>query len=407
MSEALRTEKLLLSKETIPADKGSIAGIGTLTRNSAIAMAGGLLSQGLKFVVYLYIARAFSSSDFGSVAFANAINAFVYVISQFGFPVFGARSVARSGRVEPQLLLAIACCRAGLAVLGTIAALGFLVLTPGATARDYALVGFFGLSNVPLAGLFDWVFQGLNRQSVSAVLNVIWQFFWLAFTYIGARAWNNIVVVPVALLAAGVIASLAGILWIRLSNVMEPSRLSANGLREQIWKTMSTGHLLGTGTILLNILIWTDTIVVRLQLGDRAVGWYAAGNRVAMAVSMLSNFYMQAAFPLLCGTSVTNLAAFQGHFQRAYNELMLLFLPGSVWGLFYAPAVILFLFKRQEYLAAVPVFRIFQLTLPLVVINLLFGTGILLAFHEDRAYRRILIAAVVVLFVLCPLFARL
>jgi O-antigen/teichoic acid export membrane protein len=407
MSEALPTGKLLLTQNTVPGRSIEAVGVGALTRQSAVAMAGGVLSQGLKFLVYLYIARAFSSSDFGSVAFANAINAFIFVISQFGFPVFGSRSVARSGRVEPGLLFAVACCRAGLAVLGTVGALGFLAVTPGATTRDYALVACFGLSNVPLAGLFDWAFQGLSRQGASATLNVIWQFFWLAFTHIGARTWTNILVVPIALCAAGSVASLTGLVWLHFSRVMESANSDASGDSAQIWQTLRTGRSLGTGTILLNILIWTDTIIVRLLLGEQAVGWYAAGNRVAMAVSMLSNFYMQAAFPLLCSTSGTNLAAFRNHFQRAYNELMLMFLPGSIWGMFYAPTVILFLFKRQEYLAGIPVFRIFQVVLPLIVINLLYGMGILLAFHEDRAYRRALAVAVGVLVVLCPVLTRL
>ncbi len=45
--------------------------------------------------------------------------------------------------------------------------------------------------------------------------------------------------------------------------------------------------------------------------------------------------------------------------------------------------------------------------LPLIVINLLYGMGILLAFHEDRVYQRVLTAAVGVLVVLCPALTRL
>ncbi len=405
VSESPSTETLLTESGATREEPLSAANL--LTRKSAVATAGGVLAQGLKFLVYLYIARTFSSTDFGSVAFANAINSFIYVISQFGLPVFGSRAVAASGRVESRLLLSVAACRAGLAVIATIAALGLLFFMPGLALRDYLLVAFFGLSNIPLAGLFDWAFQGLNRQAASAALNTVWQAFWLGLTYIGARAWNNILVVPIALCVAALAASLAGFAWLRFSGLLKAGPRQGPASLRDVLHTMKTGHLLGTGTILLSMLVWTDTITVRLLLGPQAAGWYAAGNRAALAVSWLVNSYMRGAFPLLCGASITSAAAFRQYFQRAYNELALLFIPGSVWGLFYAPDVILFLFKRQEYLAGVPVFRIFQIVMPMMVFNLLYGMGVLLAFHEDREYRRILALAALVLLIVCPVFTHL
>lgn len=383
------------------------AGANVLTRKSAVATVGGILAQGLKFLVYLYIARAFSSADFGSVAFANAINAFIFVISRFGLPVFGARAVANSGKVEPRLLLSVAVSRAVLAIMATGVALGLLFFLPGAAPRDYLLVAFFGLSNVPLAGFFDWAFQGLNRQVSSAALNIVWQALWLGLTYAGARVWDTVVVVPVALCAAALVASFVGFAWLRLSGVVRAGIRSDSGGMSEVLRTMKTGHLLGTGTILLSVLVWTDTITVRLLLGAQAAGWYAAGNRAALAISWLSNSYMRGAFPLLCGASLTSAEAFRQYFQRAYNELALLFLPGSVWGLFYARDVILFLFRRQEYLAGVPVFRVFQIVMPMIVLNLLYGMGALLAFREDREYRRVLVLAAIALVITCPIFTHL
>lgn len=381
---------------------GSNRSANFLTRKSAVATAGGVLGQGLKFFVYLYIAREFSSADFGSIAFANAVNAFILIASQFGLPVYGSRAVASSGKVEARLLFSVAVCRVGLALAGTAAALGILAATPGVSSRDYLLVAFFGLSNLPLAAFFDWAFQGLNRQVASALLNAAWQFFWLSLTYIGVQVWKNIIVVPIALCVAAFLASLIGIIWLRFLGLTEAREGGAGELSEVI-QVLRKGHLLGTGTVLLIVIVWADTITVRLLLGEQAAGWYAAGNRAALAISWLVNSYMRGAFPLLCSASRTAAETFRLYFQRAYNELALVFMPVSIWGLFFAPQVILFLFKRNEYLSGVPVFRIFQVVMPLMVFNVLYGTGVLLAFHEDRAYRRILMVAAVTLVVVCPI----
>ena len=96
MAETLPTEKLLLAENTTPAEEstGSVA-VATLTRQSAVAMTGGILSQGLKFMVVIYVARRLSVSEFGFVSFAIAASAYSLTLSNFGLPVFGSRAVAR------------------------------------------------------------------------------------------------------------------------------------------------------------------------------------------------------------------------------------------------------------------------------------------------------------------------
>jgi O-antigen/teichoic acid export membrane protein len=402
MPRTFSAEKVMSGEQDAVCDD-SARSANVLTRKSAVATVGGVLGQGLKFFVYLYIARMFSSADFGSIAFANAINAFIFIASQFGLPLYGSRAVASSGKVEARLLFSVAVCRAALALAGTAAALGILAATPGVLSRDYVLVAFFGLSNLPLAAFFDWAFQGLNRQVDSALLNAAWQFFWLGFTYVGVQVWKNIIVVPVALCIAAFLASLVGFIWLRFLGLTEAREDGGTGELSEVIHVLRKGHLLGTGTILLNVIVWTDTITVRLLLGEQAAGWYAAGNRAALAVAWLVNAYMRGAFPLLCSASTKAAETFRLYFQRAYNELALLFMPASVWGLFFAPQVILFLFKREEYLAGVPVFRIFQVAMPLMVFTVLYGMGVLLAFHRDRDYRRALAVAVVLLVVVCPI----
>jgi len=66
----------------------------SLVRSSGTAIAGGLVSQGLKAAVMIYVARSFGTIEFGSFSFANSVNAFLFMFAQFGLPVFGAREVA-------------------------------------------------------------------------------------------------------------------------------------------------------------------------------------------------------------------------------------------------------------------------------------------------------------------------
>src|SRR6266853_871211 len=102
----------------------------SLARSSGIAIAGGLVSQALKGAAMIYVARIFGAADFGSFSFANSINAFLFIIAQFGLPVFGAREVAQSGRLERGLLEAITEARLLLGGAGTLVVLIVLDFVP-------------------------------------------------------------------------------------------------------------------------------------------------------------------------------------------------------------------------------------------------------------------------------------
>src|SRR5260370_8522476 len=91
-------------------------GAPSLVRGSTTAIAGGLISQALKAGVMIYVARVFGPTEFGSFSFANSVNGFLLMIAQFGLPVYGAREVAQTGRLDKGLFKAITEARFLLAI---------------------------------------------------------------------------------------------------------------------------------------------------------------------------------------------------------------------------------------------------------------------------------------------------
>jgi O-antigen/teichoic acid export membrane protein len=376
------------------------AGAISLVRSSGTAIAGGLVSQALKAAVMIYVARIFSAADFGSFSFANSVNAFLFIFAQFGLPVFGAREVAQAGRLERGLLRAITEARLLLAISGTAVTLVILYFFPGVTRNEFWLVAGFGLSNVALSGFFDWAFQGLGRLHLWATVNIAWQGLWLVFTIVAVRAHGSITSVSFGFAAAGLIAGMLGWPWLRRlthlpGEIASPPPYSA-------WNVIRGSANLGVGTLLITVLVWTDTIIVRFVAGRQAAGAYAAGNRVALALAMLASFYVLGAFPKLSQLAMNSPQEYAKNFQRVYERLAILFLPGIFWAVFYAPQIMVVLFKRPDYLAGVGVFRIFQVFLLVAIASNLYGMGGLVAHRKDHAYRRALVISGGALLVLCP-----
>jgi len=374
----------------------------SLTRQSVVNMVGGLISQALKFFVVIYVARQFSVPDFGLFSFAVAVNAYMFIVSNFGLPVFGSRAVAKSGSVSRELIVEICGTRMCLALFTMALAIGFLLLAPGVNRREITLVAVFGLSNVAQSGLLDWVFQGLQRLEASAVLNVICQGGWLVLAMVGVRLGFGLPAVPAALVISLAFAGVLGYLW------LEPfawSRLSGgarSGLVHRSWETLKRVAPLGWGSILLTVLVWTDIVWVRFLCGESAVGIYAAGNRAGLALSMLGTFYVQGAFPLLSRVAEHAGSIFHDCFERVCRDLALIFVPGAIFSMAYAKEIIALVFPKPEYLAAVPVFCIFQVAMLLFIMNNLLGTGVLIAYHRDKVFQTILGGTTAFFLILSP-----
>jgi PST family polysaccharide transporter len=395
---------LVGSSSLPPLSRRANVGSVPLTCSTTIAVAGGLVSQGLKFCVILYVARRFSVSEFGLLSFAIAVNAYMFVISNFGLNVFGSRAVAQSRVVSRALLAEICCLEAMLAGLGLGLALIILRFVPGVSHLELLLVALFGLSNVIQAGLFDWVFQGLHRQEVSVTLNILWQGTWLILTVAGINLRMGIAAVPAGLCVSALLAGTVGYLWIGKTATAGPRAGERAHLLHRSWRTLQSAAPLGWGTLLTTFIVWGDTIAVRLIRGQQAAGWYAAGNRAALAVAMLGTLYVQGAFPFLSQTSQENQLAFERCFARTYADLAMLFVPGALWAIYYAKEIILLLFHRTDYLAATFVFRTFQVTMLFFVANTLLGTGVLVACGQDRTFRVVLAGTAGVFLLFCPLF---
>jgi PST family polysaccharide transporter len=378
-----------------------------LTRQSAVNMAGGLISQALKFCVVIYVARQFSVPEFGSFSFAWAVYAYIFVVSNFGLPMFGSRAVAQSGGVSQELAMEICWSRACLALLATVVTVAILALVPGVSRMELQLVGIFGLSNLAQAGLFDWAFQGLYRQEVSAVLNVIWQGGWLLLTAVSVRLGLGLRGVAMALFSSALIASTVGYFWLRQALSFQGTNHDMRPLSHRSWDLLKSATPLGWGTIMIAVIVWSDAVLVRALCGEKAVGIYAAGNRAALALAMLASMYVQGAFPLLSRMSAEGAGQLSRYFQRSYQDMALCFLPGALWAIFYAPEIVLTIFKETEYLAAVPVFRIFQVVFLLTALWNLYGMGAMIAFHRDREYLKGLALTVAVFFPLCCVFTAL
>jgi O-antigen/teichoic acid export membrane protein len=377
-----------------------------VTRQSAINILGGVLSQGLKFLVLVYVARRFSPGDFGIFSFAWAVNSFIYIAAHFGLPILGTRQGVGNGFVDGRMVVGIVVSRACLAIAGTMISLLLLFCFPRISAPELWLVFFFGLSNVAQAGFLDWAFQGLGRLEVSALLNVTWQALWLMFLFAGLRVTANLQMVGISLCLSGVVAATLSYGWLRRYISWTPAE-GVGKLLRSCWRTLRSGGALGAATILLTVLVWSDFVIVRAFRGSEALAQYAAANRPEQALGLLLNFHLQGAFPLLTCASQSGRAVFERCFQRLYEDVATVFLPGVIWSLFYARPILVFIFGRQEYQAAGPLFCVFQGMFPLVMLTFLYGIGVLLVYHHDRAFLKVLRFTAGIFLVVCLAFTRL
>ena len=268
----------------------------SVARSSGTAIAGGLVSQAIKAVVVLYVAREFGARDLAHSRLPTQSTHSCLYWHSLGYRC-SALARLLTGRLEKGLLRTITEARLLLATSGTVVALLVLQFASGVTHSEFWLVAGFGLSNIALSGFFDWAFQGLGRLDLWAILNISWQGLWLILTLLVVRAHTSIALVSFGFAAAALVASVIAWPWLRrlVQQSDEPAAISPYSMKSIIASSAN----LGVGALLITVLVWTDTIVVRSVAGQRAAGVYAAGNRIALALVMLASYYVLGAFPKL------------------------------------------------------------------------------------------------------------
>lgn len=294
-------------------------GLGFAALRDFLFLSGGeVVSKGVGFVAFAYLARRLEPEAYGAVELAFSLVLLFAFVVEFGTDAIGAREVAQDRERVPGLAATIPAARL-LVALVAIPVMGGLAIAMGQPAETVRLVWLFSLGLLAIPWKATWLLQGLEMMSWISLGGAI---------RMGIFALGVLVLVrgPEDLLWVGAVEVAAAFAFAVYFAVIQQRRIAP--LRLSFSHAALTGLLRQGLPLGLTQAVWSTTqylptMLVASFVGGAAIAWFAAAHRIVMSVWTFSWLYHFNLFPAV----TRNLA----ESREAFHSLVLPSLRASAW----------------------------------------------------------------------------
>lgn len=322
-----------------------------------------------------YLVRVLGVEKFGTVAFAQAIIQYFIIFSDYGFNLSATREIA-ANRDDPEAVARIFCSvmtvRLLLMVVGFVILCGLVLAVPRLAAEGLIYLFAYGLvvGNV----LFPvWFFQGMERMKHSTILTLMARGLFVVLIFVFVREQDDYIFVPLlsslGLITAGLIS-----LWM----VRKTFRV---GFRRPRWGDL-TGQMKRSSQFFISrisVSTYTslNTVVIGLATNDLAVGYYAAAEKLFIALRAAYYPLVQALYPYMTKRRQVGL------FRKVFYLAVAAGVVTAVAGYLLAEPVTRLVFG-DGFEPSAQIFQLFAIIIPVVVASIMLGYPFLAALGHER-----------------------
>lgn len=256
------------------------------------------LLQGANVAVPLlitpYLARAFGLEAYGRFAIVISTISYFVVLTEWGFTLGATREVARLASDRPSLIVFVRRTIAARLTVG-VAALA-LLLTLALIVPDPAYAVPLALGACAIVGAafsVDWLFQGLERMELTAIVGSTTRFMLVPATFYLVHGpgdvWISVVLQGIVSLTAGALG------W-----VLAARMLGLGALRPkfgQVGRQLAEYRHIYFSTLSVTIYTLLGPVILGAVAGSAAAGVFAGADRISRAVLQIGGLLGSAVFP--------------------------------------------------------------------------------------------------------------
>lgn len=322
----------------------------------------------LPLITLPYLVRVLGAEMFGLVMFAYAFNQYFVIFTDFGFNLSATPAVSRS-RDNPkelsEIFWSVTIIKTGFLITGFIILSG-LVYVFDKFRSDYLLYllsyGFvIGQSLFPV-----WFFQGMERMKFVTALNITAKLIFTLLLFVVIREPSDYIYYPIinslGILVASIISIYLVIYKFKVKFIVPKPSVMIFRLRESSHFFVSRAA----------VAFYTNsnTFIVGLVLGNVAAGFYAAAEKIFIAITALYTPLVDSLYPFMSKRKEI----------KTYKKIFAVASLGNL-----ALCLLVYLFSSQivflifgsDFETSAPLVRLFALQACIVVPSVMLGYPLL------------------------------
>ncbi|MEO0082726.1 MAG: flippase [candidate division WOR-3 bacterium] len=348
------------------------------TKNAAFLLIGEVVTRLLGFLVSALLARRLGIDGFGQVGFAFSVMSYGVIVTKFGLLTVGIREAARDRTRIPHLVSNVLSLRLLLSLAATAAIVCFALLVRKDQGVRLLLI-LFSTGVVAQTFMLEWLFTGIERTEFVALGHVLTNALYFVLVALLVRGPHQILLVPLALAAATIVAAL-----VLAARYAAEFGMPRPGFDRDAWKQLAmTSWPVGVASVLTQIYVNFGIIALALLRTDKEAGLFTAAQRLVFFLLMLDRVFQAVFLPMVSRYYKSAPDRLPGLVGTAVRVIIVLTLPLCIGlSLLARPAVIV-VFGNNYLEAAVPVVVLVWF-LPLSLLTTLAGYTLLASGQERR-----------------------
>jgi polysaccharide transporter, PST family len=370
----------------------------TLIKNSSYLYLLHLVNIVLPLLVFPYLVRILGVENFGIVAFSLAFMGYFSLLVNYGFDLGSTRDISISRENSEKINKIFS---ATLYIKIILLMVGFLIMITLSTYFDflYKNIDIYYLSYGVVAGIAimpNWLYQGLERLRLAAVIGVSTRILYVIFIFIFVKSANDYDIVLIITSLTAILNGVLGLFFALYLLDVKFVLISKTFMK----KTLVDNWDLFISKISISVYSISTVFILGIYTTEREVGIYAAAEKIIRAIQGFLNPVSQAFFPHIANILSTPL--------RLLGLKKLLNVGLVVTSIFFVISTTLFLFSNEivslilgsGYESSAFVFRILAFIPFIVAISNFIGVQYMLNSSMKSIYVLIIVIASIVSIIL-------
>lgn len=352
-------------------------------------------------IVFPYITRVLQPAYLGKVNFVNSIISYISLMASLGIGTYAVRECAKY-RNDIEKLSVTASQIFSINLVSTslaYAALFIIVLLVPKVRNNLELVAILSIPIIFQTLGCDWINTAMEDLKFISIRTCCFQALSLLAIFMLVQNPEDYLLYAVISAAASVGANIVNMLYRRrYCKISYSGRMNA---RQHLKPIVSLFVLTLSQTVFLNL----DVTMIGFFLGDSDVGIYSVAVKIYNLASTLISAITIVVIPQLSFADNEKNVSEMGRLQKyAFDYIAFLGIP-IVIGISLFPGDIVKLIAGENYMAAIPVLRIFSLALFIVMFGGAFlGNIVLLSVSKEKFFMYATLIATIINAVLNYIF---
>ena len=370
-----------------------------IVRNTISLVCSGAFSQGMLFFINAYLARYFEPAGFGTLIFAQTVASYFVLISALGYNYFGTREVALHKQQLSQTVGRLLTLRALIGILAFVLLMAITMSVPY-LRKEATLILLFGVEILLSIFFLDWVYQGLEEMYRVAIARIVNVTLYGLGVYIVSRMGASLLSIAVTYLIGLLCAVL--VLVVSYQRKHGIPAFTASYLKIDLGRALPF-----TLTTVLNLIMFNiNILIIAFYLDKQTVGIYSAYSKIVMLLIMVVGMYFNAIYPTAARLYHENRPTFS--LLMNISSRLSIIIAGIIFLIgFTGKEHIISLIYGAAYVRNMDVFVVLLFMVVQVILNTVYGRGLLAAGKEQFMLKVMVLFAIVNIalnFVLIPQF---